>query len=259
MRRWIQGLGMALAMVLLLGGCGGGDGDGVSSTPCGSLGLSPKIVNGTNCASPELSPVVLLFVVNSAGGVASCSGTMISNDKILTAAHCVRGSVRRVVTPVWRADGSAAEMNARRWVAHPGFASTASGYVNDVAVVFLPSALPNPTMPLLVSEPSAAKQSVFFAGWGAPGFQLAVGTAVLDRVTTEQLAHHFKGAGSNTCGGDSGGPMYRQTGAGQGLIGVTSFGSTQTCGAEDFSVYTNLQSPAVQSFIRAQVPEAASI
>lgn len=258
MRRWIQGLGMAL--VLLLAGCGGGDGASVASTQCGSLGLSPKVLNGTNCATPERSPVVLLYVVNSAGAVAACSGTMISSDKILTAAHCVRGSIRRVVTPVWRADGSAGEMTASRWVAHPGFQWTADGFVNDVAVVFLPAALPNPTMPLLVSQPAAVGQSVFVAGWGGPGFQLAVGTVTLEIVSTTQLEHHYTGgAGSNTCGGDSGGPMYRQTGAGNGLIGITSFGTATSCGAEEFSFYTNLQSPAVQSFIRAQVPEVASI
>ncbi|EWS57485.1 hypothetical protein Y695_04818 [Hydrogenophaga sp. T4] len=47
---------LGVMMALLLAGCGGG-GDDVSlpsaAELCGSVGVQPKIANGSNCASPE--------------------------------------------------------------------------------------------------------------------------------------------------------------------------------------------------------------
>jgi secreted trypsin-like serine protease len=250
---------MVATAAVLLAACGGGDDEEAlpsAETMCGSIGLQPKVLNGANCGQPERSSVILLNVVTDAGA-GLCSGTLITPNKILTAAHCLPAGTRRVLAGLWRADGSVVGVAASRWAVHPQFQRTSNALVNDAAVIVLSRALPNPTMGVLLSEPSSAGQSVFVAGWGAPGFDLAVGFATLNRVNETSIGFTYTGALSNSCNGDSGGPAYRVVGGQPALIGITSSGTVAQCGEGDVSLFTNVQSPAVVNFIRAQAPEAA--
>lgn len=247
------------AATVLLAACGGGDDDVAlpsAETMCGSIGLQPKVLNGANCGQPERSSVILLNVVTDSGA-GLCSGTLITPNKILTAAHCLPAGTRRVLAGLWRADGSVVGVAASRWVVHPQFQRTQSALVNDAAVIVLPRALPNPTMGVLLSQPSSAGQPVFVAGWGAPGFDLAVGFATLNRVNETSVGFTYTGELSNSCNGDSGGPAYRVVAGQPALIGITSSGTVAQCGEGDVSLFTNVQGPAVINFIRAQAPEAA--
>ncbi len=252
----------ALAVALLaLTACGGSDGDGGlpdAGALCGSIGLQPKITNGANCSTPDRSPVILLAVVRG-GSVQTCSGVLLTPTQVLTAGHCLQRGTSRVAAGLWQADGTVVDVRAASWTAHPGFAEVESGFVNDVGVVNLSAPLPNPTMPLLVSQPSAPGDEVFLAGWGAPGFELAVGFARLTIVNPEQIGFVYSGALSNSCVGDSGGPAYRSVGGRQAVVGLTSSGTVPNCGPGDRSLFTNIQGPSVLGFIRAQVPGAAEI
>lgn len=256
MKRWMGGL-MACMTALVLAACGGSDDSGASpQAQCNSIGTQPKIVNGTACGQPEQSSVILLEIT-SGGSVARCSGTLITPTKVLTAAHCMPAGGGDVLVGAWSADGTVVGVPASGWAVHPQFQRSTSVLANDVAVVFLPSALPNSTMGILVSDPSATGQSVFIAGWGEPNFELVVGSATLGLVNEVSVGYTYTGKLANTCSGDSGGPAFRSVGGRSGVVGITSSGTAAGCGKGDQSLFTNVQGGAVINFIRSQAPDAA--
>lgn len=251
-----------VAMALALTACGGGGGDSqalpTAAELCNSAGAQPKIFNGSNCTNPNQSPVVQLVMLQG-GSAFTCSGVMLTSTQALSAAHCFPATTQRVAVALRGSDGDVQLVNATGWVNHPGYVENYSNIANDVAVVTLSAAMPNPTMPLLVSNPSSKGNGVYLAGWGLPSSDLAVGYAVLTSVSDMLLKVNFQGRLSNTCIGDSGGPAYRAVGGRQGVVGVTSTGTARACGSADESLFTNTQAPGVLSFIRAQAPGAGEI
>lgn len=249
---------LTASLPVLMSACGGGDGAELPSDEalCNSAGVSPKVINGATCGQPDRTAVLLLEVV-TASGVSRCSGTLITPTKILTAAHCVPSDTRRVVAGVWSPNGTVTGRSASRWAAHPQFQRTPSALVNDVAVVVMPSPMPNPTMAVMANARTSAGQQVYLAGWGGPDFDLAVGFTTLSGVNDTSLRYTYNGKLSNTCGGDSGGPVYRQVDGRAAVVGITSSGSSANCGDNETSLSTNVQGSAVMPFIRAQAPEAS--
>jgi secreted trypsin-like serine protease len=255
---WLAMAGVSSALVA----CGGGGTtvEPVSLDPtvlCNSAGVQPKVFNGASCVSYKSTPVVLLAIQEADGSYSSCSGTRISANQVLTAAHCVSDSPKRVIAANFKSDTSITGIDATSWVAHPAYSTT--GFVNDAAVVSFPAGLPNPTMPVLASESAIKGQAVFFAGWGLPSNELAVGAANLSAVSSEYLSINFDGSQSNTCQGDSGGPMYRMLAGGAALVGITSSGTSAACGAGERSLFTNIHTPTVLDFIRTHAPTASYI
>ena len=255
---WLAMAGVSSALVA----CGGGGSsvEPVSLDPtvlCNSAGVQPKVFNGASCVSYRSTPVILLLIENVDSSYSSCSGTRISENQVLTAGHCVSDGPKRVIAGNFLSDSSVTGLNATSWVVHPAYSPI--GFVNDAAVVSFPGGLPNPTMPVLASESARKGQAVFFAGWGLPSEELAVGAANLSDVSNEYLTINFDGAQSNTCQGDSGGPMYRTLPSGAALIGITSSGTAAACGAGERSNFTNVHTPTVLNFIREHAPAAAFI
>lgn len=178
-----------------------------------------------------------------------CGGTLIAADWVLTAAHCMEGEVPSGIEVVARisdlGDSSGAEIRAVRGIfIHPDFADLSGDLVNDIALILLDTPITSVSS-LAYSRsasPSPLDDTVRAIGWGdtnsSPRFPNALQMVDLSLTPiaaarriygSNRLDHRHLAAmapGKDTCGGDSGGPLFDLDGD-QGaplVLGITSFG-----------------------------------
>ncbi|MFC4030878.1 trypsin-like serine protease [Streptomyces polygonati] len=229
-----------------------------STTATGNT-AKPRIIGGTTTGISAAPWMVQLFYFNSDGSGEFCGGTLVAQNKVLTAAHCVSGldwADNGVIVAgsdvLGGTEDSPVAGISSQWV-NSGYNS--STIDNDVALLTLDHPFNLPTLPLATPNDSALYQAGTQAkvyGWGVtdsvPNSQnlaenlqsLALpvngDTACADELDTDLgdpnafiPAHMMCGGiggtgddatGKTTCSGDSGGPLV----VGGKLIGVVSWG-----------------------------------
>lgn len=242
----------------------------LSAVPAGAEVFSPRIVNGT-LTFGEPATGALLNGSSPDQAVAWCSGTLIGCSTFVTAAHCVCDF-----------DGAACQSGAAapkpgEWQVffqHAGFFEVESIAVqpaydfpeNDVAVLRLASPVSG-----IVPSPLAQADPILGSDGVIVGFGLSTGgasdyglkqrghvmTAACESDLPEGLlCWDFEsplgppGSDSNTCNGDSGGPLFIEGAGGPELAGITSGGNSFDCQPTDHSYDTSVA--AQRTFIEAQ-------
>jgi len=209
-----------------------------------------NIVGGTDVEAKDIvasSTIGLVFQVRGpqGSGEAICTGTLVAENVILTAAHCLVGAVRGYA--VFTADiTKATEAEARPIIladVHPNYRHTARYNRADVALVKFKGDLPAGYKVAELGGAELVKDGakVILAGYGASSMTegQSDGSAVLRKTAvllTKSDISDFEmffdqHEGSGACHGDSGGPAYVKKGKKLYLIGITSTSATLEGGA----------------------------
>ena len=221
--------------------------------------------NEVQVRDPIAKSVVAIYDVESKG---LCTGSILSSEFIVTAAHCVTGTAQNLRV-VFGLDIASEEgrrvMGADQATPNPKWAASRQARINrdmgDIAIIKLRGALPAGFVPAQLLQNKSDLQdggNVTLAGYGITDGVSKDGTPVLRKVNvtikmaefspSEVLMDQTQGRGA--CHGDSGGPAYALTSAGLRLFGVTSRGVNDlgdTCSS--YSAYTNILAHA--DWIRA--------
>lgn len=183
--------------------------------------LVPTIVNGdpVRGGDPVARHTVALGL-----GQGQCSGTLIADDVMITAAHCLSAKPSIEDLDVNMAGDRRSVISV---YIHPGYSG--SGSNNDVALVRFSGGLAEGFIPAPIYPDSSRLRPgrpVIVAGFGATDPE--GGGGGLRKVIRKVLGFHARneirlgGGEGSACGGDSGGPGFVEEGGRLFLVGVVS-------------------------------------
>jgi secreted trypsin-like serine protease len=202
--------------------------------------VQPQVVGGTPAAQGEFPWVVRLSM--------GCGGSMITQQLVLTAAHCVPAtgpntSITATLGAVDLQDPNRITVRASYVYRAPGGGNPPG---NDWALIYLERPVDVPTLPI-ATTPEYDSGTFTVAGWGSTVEQgpqqrfllkaevpfiddaqcASAGGIYVGLVPAQEIcAGNWDSGGVDTCQGDSGGPLVRRDNAGEWiLVGLTSWGA----------------------------------
>lgn len=239
------------------------------STASFATDFSTRIIGGQPAETGEWPTMVQLFEgdVDSAEAEYFCGGTLISDQWVLTAAHCFygdNGEIDKLPTDVFVIAkssgvlGQGQKVEVSQIFIHEQYA-VANQYDSDIALMELESVVNNPALQSFYYGEPGAGCMADIVGWGATSsITSAQASEVLKDaevpvveqskcveamggvITGNMFCAGFEEGGTDTCPGDSGGPIFIEQDNEFRQIGITSWGPSACGTASQYGVYTRL-------------------
>lgn len=242
-----------------------GDGTELEDSQLGEHEQS--IIGGVPAVAGEFSGVAALLIAPQG----LCTGTLIHEQWLLTAAHCLQGKTTADVQVVFdrldiRASGGTT-LYAAQIVLHPQYDGNLGD--NDIALIKLSSTQPNRMRYAVARRGIGDGTELTQVGFGstmAPN----VGSGLQRKLVTKNAVCASVGAvavdstkalcfaaddGNGTCFGDSGGPSFlRASNNILTIIGVTSFGANAQCTGYDVATMVSAEASFIDQYVPKFVP-----
>ncbi len=270
----------SLGVVALVLACLGHTGvlaQDVSPLDLSVIDITQRVIGGNDAVAGQYPSIVALVDTDVSGFFTAlarqfCGGTVIDDQWVMTAAHCVHNdsgsvvdaaSLRIVEGSLTLRESTLEELIVTNIIVHPGYDHNSLDTRNDIALLEMATPLVSQPVALFQGEPDdLAGVSAAIAGWGATEFvddrvrasattlqQASLPIVSLDTcnaptsydglIQPGQMCAGFIEGGVDGCVGDSGGPLYIESDGGQQQVGITSFGVG--CAEPNFyGVYTSV-------------------
>uniref|UniRef100_A0A8C8IBY0 Peptidase S1 domain-containing protein n=1 Tax=Oncorhynchus tshawytscha TaxID=74940 RepID=A0A8C8IBY0_ONCTS len=223
-----------------------------------------SIVGGKDAQKGSWPWIVYLLITDDRGCF-SCGGSLLTEEWVLTAAHCVdphdnpipdRSSIRLGTHSL--NEPSVFYRSISRIVSHPQYQRLA--LLHDIALVKMSEKVSFSSLvkPMSLPKPSDAfgpRPKCFVAGWGDVGnngetlqeLKLPIVKQSTCKKKFPELTDNMLCAGSmkkdeDSCQGDSGGPLVCRSSGEFVQVGIVSFGDINGCALKGFpGVYTRVK------------------
>ena len=243
---------LVLAVLVACAACAApvGQDSGASGESGETIGTTQQaIVNGDD---DNADSAVVALLLN---GSVYCTGVLLTNNVVATAAHCVIPTPPEQVyfgSDPSSKKGTFIDVTTTR--AHPDFDEDT--LVNDIAVLGLASTAPVAPLNIFVKEfdDSYIGLEIRLIGFGATAgdgsgkLRKRTGTTAITSFTNDDF--RFRPAPAQTCVGDSGGPAVAKIGDHDAVIGLTSSGDSN-CATYGRDMRIDRYLPFIQGYAKA--------
>lgn len=227
---------------------------------------SGDIIDGEEAQHGEAPYIVSLEFLGSH----FCAGSIIDEDTVLTAGHCLSypASLINVLAGKHLRSSSVGVQKAKvlSTVVHPAYNNNVGP--NDIGIIKLATPFnfntlraenPVGSVKLVSGQYSSVGDGILY-GWGLdrsnnlPDALQRLKTRIIGYAECKQelpeaapidpvnICTHYKGTNKGACNGDSGGPLVKRTANGVVLVGIVSWGYTPCTSSKYPSVYTSVAS-----------------
>lgn len=259
--KWLGSVFYSLTLTSLVA-CGGGGGEEeMEANGCNDL--FAKITGGSSCRTentPVVAVVPVFFEGDTPKAIGSCTGTIVTNDDVLTAAHCLTGDVGAKAEAFYIVSDKGG-FPVVRAAYNPLYRSRSEF---DIAMLTISGGFGVSPASINISNPVAVGEAITVYGYGRDKEEISfsekglgaykAGRMVVGAILPGEFLASFDDSGAAICQGDSGGPVIQVIGGVPSIVGVTSY-TFNGCATGSVSGFVSMQSKGNIDFVKAYAPD----